>query len=36
MASKEGLIPVFSLVSDFYLSWVAGVQGRKKTPVKEV
>lgn len=28
MASKEGLIPVLLLVSDFYLNWVEGVQER--------
>lgn len=29
MASKEGLIPVLLLVSDFPLNWVEGVQGRE-------
>lgn len=36
VASKEGLIPVLVLVSDFYLNWIEGVQGGEKTPVIEM
>lgn len=36
MASKEGLIPVLFLASDFYLSWVDGAQRRERTPVSKV
>lgn len=33
MTSKEGLISVFSWVSDFYVNWVEGVPGRERVPV---